>query len=66
MNEQRRRRPRRRRGRRGPRGNPQRKNRGPEMMVDEEANAILKTLHSVSELIELRPAELLDVAKIRL
>ena len=53
MNEQRRRRPRRRRGRRGgPRGNKdQRQNRGPEMMVDEEANAILKTLHSVSELV---------------
>ena len=66
MNEQRRRRPRRRRGRRGaPRGNKdhQRKNRGPEMMVDEEANAILKTLHSVSELVELRPAELLEIAQ---
>jgi transcription termination factor Rho len=33
------------------------------MMVDEEANAILKTLHSVSELIELRPAELLEIAQ---
>ena len=65
MNEQRRRRPRRRRGRRGgPRGNKdQRQNRGPEMMVDEEANAILKTLHSVSELVELRPAELLGIAE---
>ena len=64
MNDQRRRRPRRRRGRRSPRGNrDQRKHRGPEMMVDEEAKAILKTLHSVSELVELRPAELLDVAK---
>jgi len=64
MNEQRRRRPRRRRGRRGPRKDRQhRKTRGPEMQVDEEAKAILKTLHSVSELVELRPAELLEAAQ---
>ena len=64
MNEQRRRRPRRRRGRRGPRHKDhQRKNRGPDMQVDEEANALLKTLHSVSELVELRPAELLEIAQ---
>ena len=63
MNE-RRRRPRRRRGRRGPPRDGQRKQqRGPEMMVDEEANAILETLHSVSELVDLRPAELLEVAR---
>ncbi len=64
MNEQRRRRPRRRRGRRGPRKDRHhRKTRGPEMQVDEEAKAILKTLHSVSELVELRPAELLEAAQ---
>ena len=63
MNE-RRRRPRRRRGRRGPPRDGQRKQqRGPEMMVDEEANAILETLHSVSELVDLRPAELLEIAQ---
>ncbi|HJO30904.1 MAG TPA: transcription termination factor Rho [Acidobacteriota bacterium] len=33
------------------------------MQVDEEAKAILKTLHSVSELVELRPAELLEAAQ---
>ena len=64
MNEQRRRPPRRRRGRRGPRKDRHhRKTRGPEMQVDEEAKAILKTLHSVSELVELRPAELLEAAQ---
>tara|TARA_B100000959_G_scaffold282389_1_gene348667 strand:+ start:1819 stop:3216 length:1398 start_codon:yes stop_codon:yes gene_type:complete len=64
MNEQRRRRPRRRRGRRGPhKDRHHRKTRGPEMQVDEEAKAILKTLHSVSELVELRPAELLEAAQ---
>ncbi len=65
MNE-RRRRPRRRRGRRGNRPqNKQQKGKqpGPEMMVDEETEAILEGLHSVSELIELRPAELLEIAQ---
>jgi transcription termination factor Rho len=77
MNE-RRRRPRRRRGRRGnrtenpnqnPNQNPNRRQQqkghqsGPEMMVDEEPDAVLEGLHSVSELIDLRPAELLEVAQ---
>ena len=66
MNE-RRRRPRRRRGRRGNRNpNDQRRdqqNRGPEMMVYEEPDAALQSLHTVSELVELRPAELLEIAQ---
>jgi transcription termination factor Rho len=68
MNEHRRRRPRRRRGRRGNRGpnksdSQQQKSRAPEMMVDEEPDAVLESLHSVSELIDLRPAELLEIAQ---
>jgi len=67
MNENRRRRPRRRRGRRGNRppknGSQQQQSRGPEMMVDEEPDAVLEGLHSVSELIDLRPAELLEIAQ---
>ena len=68
MNEHRRRRPRRRRGRRGNRGpnksdSQQHKSRAPEMMVDEEPDAVLESLHSVSELIDLRPAELLEIAQ---
>ncbi len=66
MNE-RRHRPRRRRGRRGsrtPKDQQRREpNRGPEMMVDEEPDAALQSLHTVSELIELRPAELLEIAQ---
>jgi len=71
MNEQRRRRPRRRRGRRGNRGNNKGNNqqqqqkpqsKGPEMS-DEEPDALLDSLHSVSELIDLRPAKLLEVAQ---
>ena len=69
MNE-RRRRPRRRRGRRGNRSqNPQTPNQqtakqpGPEMMVDEEPDAALEALHSVSELVDLRPAALLEIAQ---
>ena len=66
MNE-RKRRPRRRRGRRG-RGNqpnqrPQEQSSGPEMMTDEEPDAIHDELHTVSELIDLRPAELLEIAQ---
>jgi transcription termination factor Rho len=68
MNERSRRRPRRRRGRRGNRGpnknDPQQQqSRGPNMMVDEEPDAVLESLHSVSELIDLRPAELLEIAQ---
>ncbi len=33
------------------------------MMVDEEPDAVLEGLHSVSELIDLRPAELLEIAQ---
>ena len=67
MNE-RRRRPRRRRGRRGTRNtqeqrNAQPQNRGPEVMIDEETEAVLEGLHSVSELVELRPAELMEIAQ---
>jgi len=32
-------------------------------MVDEEPDAVLQSLHTVSELIELRPAELLEIAQ---
>ncbi len=68
MNE-RRRRPRRRRGRRGNRSNPNKQNQqkgkpaGPEMAIDEETEAALEGLHSVSELIDLRPAKLLEIAQ---
>jgi transcription termination factor Rho len=77
MNE-RRRRPRRRRGRRSnrsggssPNRDPQQQQqqqaqpqqRGPEMMVDEEPDAIHDDLHTVSELVDLRPAELLEIAQ---
>jgi transcription termination factor Rho len=77
MNE-RRRRPRRRRGRRSnrsggssPNRDPQQQQqqqaqpqqRGPEMMVDEEPDAIHDELHTVSELVDLRPAELLEIAQ---
>ncbi len=33
------------------------------MMVDEEPDAVLEGLHSVSDLIDMRPAELLEVAQ---
>jgi len=70
MNDQRRRRPRRRRGRRGARGpntndkqQTQTQTQGPGMMTEEEPDALLDSLHTVSELIDLRPAALLEIAQ---
>ena len=68
MNE-RRRRPRRRRGRRGNSKSPQQSHqshqshRAPEIVIDEATQLALAELHTVSELMDLRPAELLEAAQ---
>ena len=61
MNE-RRRRPRRRRGRRGSNRSGQRSQKAPEIVIDEATQLALDELHTVSELMDLRPAELLEAA----
>ncbi len=63
MNE-RRRHPRRRRGRRGnSKSSQQQSHRAPEIVIDEATQLALAELHTVSELMDLRPADLLEAAK---
>ena len=65
MNERRQRRPRRRRGRRGSRSPAKpHQHRTPELQADDiEAQIAVEDLHNVSDLMDLRPAELLEVAQ---